>query len=177
MLLFLSSETSRLIIFLMILSTLSLSMHLHQRRLQQSQNTIPNRFSTFLYFLNSTIDFDSNRPTAFIPDNFQERTHFCRENALAFYESCFQLSIKILEPEKNRAFVKSFWAVCSKLSLTKFNRCLTAGNWWREPLCLTWQFLMFSSFHINSLLVFINDGSQGAKTFSKLFGMSMRLTV
>ena len=47
----------------------------------------------------------------------------CQQIALAFYESCFQMSNDFLQKSQNEYFILGIWKACSELAIKNYNEC------------------------------------------------------
>ena len=47
----------------------------------------------------------------------------CQQIALAFYESCFQMSNDFLQKSQNKYFILGIWKACSELTIKNYNEC------------------------------------------------------
>ena len=95
----------------------------HEQKMKQ--NIITRKIRTFNVARTSAAPIDTSAGNDEIID---ERTHICRESALAFYESCFKLSIEWQETAANSEFLSSFWEACSKLTIANFRLCVLSDN-------------------------------------------------
>ena len=115
---------SKAIIFLIVLLAVSLPKSFEHEH-NQRQNIITRKIRATRLAQSSTIPFDISAGNHEI---FEKRMHICRESALAFYESCFQMSSELHVTAANGEFLRSFWEACSKLTISNFRLCLLSDN-------------------------------------------------
>lgn len=58
----------------------------------------------------------------------QQNRDTCRESALAFYESCFNMSSNLFETDSNQEFIIGFLEACLKITISNFKTCISADK-------------------------------------------------